>query len=791
MRRAGDSPALFFLPGPTARGQTPTFAHGRQILTIPRGSRTMRRHRSLLFYSFPIRLLVLHLRNHLMLVALWVFLVLLMTGGVGHFFGVYYLLLTPEYHGEVNFWSFFLTGAACGAFFLIWHLTTYLLCSTRFPFLATLEAPFTKFALNNSVIPVAFLLTYLLTSIRFQAHDELADAWEIVRNIVGFLAGMGAMVVALAVYLHLTNKDLASFLRPGQFVPKPGSRLLAPGGRLPTLREIRSGSTRWRVDTYLTERLRLRPVRSVEHYNKDILGKVFRQNHLNAVVVQITAVLLLMFLGLFMEKPWARIPTGATIFLFASMFMALFGAIVFWYRRWAVLVFVAMMMVVNFATGLGFFHYRNRAYGLDYSEKNRAEYSHKTLNALSHPDTVAQDVAHTRRILENWLAKNRAAGVQRPKMVFVCVSGGGIRSSLWTMLALQRADEATGGRLLRQTMLMSGASGGILGAAYLRELYLRRQEGEPIALHDPGYVTDMGLDLLNPVSFAIISNDLFFPFGTFQSGGHRYRKDRGYLFEHQLNENCRGMLGRRLADYRLPETEARVPMLLVSPFLLNDARRLLISPQGVSYLMRPPDSPRRAIRPEADGVDFGRLFAGQQADSLAFTTALRMNCSYPLILPPTWLPAHPSVEAMDAGFRDNYGIATAVRFAHTFRDWIEENTDGVVVVQVRCWEKNRPIKEGDNKGIVESLFSPFSAAASLTTMQDYEQDNALALLNDVLGADRLQVLRFVYRPSKKENEASMSLHLSKREKMDILDAFNNPEVQQNLQTLKQTLAAGR
>ncbi len=747
----------------------------------------MRRHRSLLFYTFPVRLLVLHLRNHLLLVALWFFLVLLMTGGMGHFFGVYYLLLTPEYHGEVNFWSFFLTGAACGAFFLIWNLTTYLLCSNRFAFLATLEAPFTKFGLNNSIIPFAFLLTYLFTSIRFQAYDELAGTWEIAQNIAGFLVGMGAMVVAVAAYLHLTNKDLASFLRPGQFVPQPGSRLLVPGARVPTLREIRSGSTRWRVDTYLTERLHLRPVRSVEHYNKDILGKVFRQNHLNAVVVQITAILLLMFLGLFMEKPWARIPTGATIFLLASMFMALFGAIVFWFRRWAVLVFIVMMAAVNFVTGLGLFHYPSRAYGMDYSKKNRAAYSYQSMEALCHPDTVARDVAQTRQILENWLAKNRAAGVARPKLVFVCVSGGGMRSSVWTMHALQRADEITGGRLLRQTALMSGASGGVLGAAYLRELYLRQQNGAPVDPHDPRYVTDMGLDLLNPVTFAILSNDLFFPFGTFRSGSYTYRKDRGYLFEYQLNENCRGMLDKRLADYRLPEIEARIPMLLVSPFLLNDARRLLISPQGVSYLMRPPDGVRHAVQPEVDGVDFGRLFARQQADSLSFTTALRMNCSYPLILPPVWLPAHPAVEAMDAGFRDNYGINTAVRFAQTFRDWIVENTDGVVIVQVRCWEKNRPIKEGDDKGIVENLFSPFSAAASLTTMQDFEQDNALALLNDVLGENRLQVVRLVYRPLKKENEASMSLHLSKREKVDIIAAFSNQEVQKNLQVLKQAL----
>jgi hypothetical protein len=445
------------------------------------------------------------------------------------------------------------------------------------------------------------------------------------------------------------------------------------------------------------------------------------------------------------------------------------------------------MVIVNYTTGLGFFHYWNRAYGIDYQEEKRVEYNYKVLEQISAPDRIAQDEAATLDILNNWLAKNRAAGVERPKLVFLCVSGGGMRSAIWTIQTLQRADEATGGRLFRQTALISGASGGILGAAYLRELYQQVQEGAPYSLYDTTFVDDMGRDLLNPVSFAILSNDLFFPVGTFQSGGFTYRKDRGYLFERQLNENCRGVLGKRLADYRLPEREAKIPMMVISPFILNDARRMLISPQGVSYLMQPPDNRRRSIQPEIDGVDFSRLFAHQQPDSLAFTTALRMNCTFPFILPNTRLPAHPALEVMDAGFRDNYGITIAARFGQVFQDWIRENTSGVLIVQIRCWEKISPVEEADNKGIIESLLSPISAAANLTAMQDFEQDMALGLLNDVLGDDQLEVIRFTYRPMKKENEASLSLHLSKREKRDILESFYRPEVRVNVEALKRAL----
>ncbi|MBK8193188.1 MAG: hypothetical protein IPK76_08245 [Lewinellaceae bacterium] len=603
----------------------------------------------------------------------------------------------------------------------------------------------------------------------------------------GFIVGSVVLVGLLVLYLYFTNKDIGSFLRPGEFIPNPGGRLLAPGYRLPTIWEIREGATRWRVDTYLTERLRLRLVRSVAHYNPAMIAQVFRQNHLNAVIVQVVALLLLMAQGIFMDSEWVRIPAGATAFILASIVMSMFGAVTFWFRRWSMLIFICLVIVVNYITGFGFFNYRNRAYGIDYREENRVPYSYKALEDICSPENLRRDKAATLDMLNNWLAKNRTPANPKPKIVFLCVSGGGMRSSLWTMQTLQQADRATGGKLLRQSALISGASGGMLGAAYLREVYLRQQNGAPISVYDSTLVDDISRDLLNPVTFAIIANDLFFPISTFQSGDFTYRKDRGYLFESQLNENCHGMLSKRLAAYREPERDAKIPMMVVSPFVLNDARRMLISPQGVSYLMKPFDQGRLSAQLEIDGADFGRLFSQQQADSLAFTSALRMNCTYPLILPNVWLPTTPSVEAMDAGFRDNYGVTIAARFVHTFRDWILENTGGVVFVQVRCWQKVDQIVKSDSKGILHTLLTPANAAANLTSMQDFDQDNTLALLSDVLGKNKLEVVRFLYRPVRKQNEASMSLHLSKREKLDLLRAYYAPENQASLAALKQIL----
>lgn len=735
-----------------------------------------------IYFSFPFRLLILHFRNHLILLLLWGILAAFSTGTSGRFFGMHYLMLTPEYHGQVNFWSFFLTGMSFGGLVMVWHLTTYLLSSNRFPFLATLGAPFSKYCLNNSLVPLGYLFVWLICTIWFQWHDELTSSSEIAWNVAGFLAGTSTITVLLATYFHFTNKDLNSV----HWMPRPGSQVLFRQ-RLPSVREIQIGATRWRVDTYLTERGRPRLVRSVAHYDPRVLEQVFRQNHWNAVVVLIFALVLLMAQGAFMDSHWARIPAGATIYLLISIAMGLYGAIRFWFRQWGVTVFLVLIFTVNMLTGWGFFNYRNRAYGLDYTTAKRATYAYDAFEKICTDSIYSADKAATLKILENWLAKNRSSENPRPKLLLVCVSGGGHRSALWTMQTLQRADIATGGRLLRQTALITGASGGLLGAASIREAMLRQAEGDRIAPQDPALIEDMGKDLLNAISFGVVANDLFFPISSFHSGSFSYRKDRGYLFERQLNENTHGFFSRKLADYRQPEQEAKIPMLIASPFVLNDARRMLISPQGLSYLMRP-NAGRLDAQVEIDGVDFGRFFSAQQADSLAFSSAMRMNCTYPFILPNVWLPTIPAVEAIDAGFRDNYGLGLSIRFVHVFKDWIQENTGGVVFVQIRCWNKIHSIDASDDKGVIENLFTPAEAAGgNMTDIQDFEQDNALALLNDALGGNQVEMVRFHYRPVRKNREASLSFHLSRREKLDVLEAYYTADNQASIKALKQIL----
>ena len=166
----------------------------------------MRKKLTSVFFSFPIQLLVLHLRSNLLLIWVWVLLTLMVVGKLGGGFGLRYLFLSPEYLGEVGFLSFFYVGVGFGAFVISWNLTTYLLSAYRFSFLASLGKPFAKFALNNLFVPVAFTVIFLFCQIRFGVYHELMPLREVLWNSVGFLTGFATLMFAVALVFVRHNR---------------------------------------------------------------------------------------------------------------------------------------------------------------------------------------------------------------------------------------------------------------------------------------------------------------------------------------------------------------------------------------------------------------------------------------------------------------------------------------------------------------------------------------------------------------------------------------------------------
>jgi len=739
------------------------------------------------YYSFPIQLFVLHLRSNQLLLIIWVLLILFITGVIGSHYGMKYVFLDPEYMGQVNLLSFFIMGMTYGGFFITWNLTSYLLSAEQFPFLATLHRPFKKWRLNNFIIPVAFLLIFLVSILRFQVVFELWSIGDTLLKCLSFAIGALIVIKLVELYLRYTNKDIDNYVKKQRKAPPNLIKSVAPGRREPNLDMLKSKNKVRNVKTYLTEKYRLRLVRSIAHYDPNLLMNIFKQNHTNVLIIQLFSVVILILFGILIDYPWFRLPAGASLFILASILVAISGAITYWFKDWKLTVLVFLLLTMNWITGQQKFNYNNKAYGLNFNT-TRADYNIDALNKIIDPEIVNADKENTLQILNNWKANHKE---EKPKMVLTCVSGGGLKASTWAVKVIETADKALDRELLEHTVLFSGSSGGLIGTAYLRECYYEEKIGKIDNMYNKNHIEHISKDLLNSIAFMLVSNDLFLPWLEFEKGGYRYRKDRGYIFEKQLNENTGYVMDKTLSDYREPELKAKIPMMMITPSIVNDGRRMVISSQPVSYMMVSPIGVENEESVEIDAVDFGRLFEEQNSQNLSFVTALRMNATYPFILPNVHLPSKPEIEVMDAGFSDNYGVKSAVRFVHVFSDWIKENTSGVALVLITGRDRSDDINQSESKGIISNLLHPLGLAGKMMRLQEFDHDTNLGFTYDLLGEDMFDVIRFKYKPSEHNEEASMTFHLTENEKRDIMSAIDEEENQESLKRLQELFAPSK
>src|ERR1700679_2924580 len=149
----------------------------------------MIRYLKAFYYSFPIQLVILHIKKFQVLLFFLYILFSTVNAGFMESFGAYALFLAPEYLGKVNSISAGVVGAATGIFMMSWNITTFILFSRHFRFLATTTNPFLKYCINNVLLPSIFLIFYLVKAIQFSVNKELLPASSIVLLGLGFLSG--------------------------------------------------------------------------------------------------------------------------------------------------------------------------------------------------------------------------------------------------------------------------------------------------------------------------------------------------------------------------------------------------------------------------------------------------------------------------------------------------------------------------------------------------------------------------------------------------------------------------
>lgn len=722
-----------------------------------------------IWYSFPIQIIIVQLKYDFLLLSVWIFFALLISGALFKSMGFHYLFLEPEYLGIVNFRSFFITGLAFGVFFLTWNMASYSLQSFRFPFLAALKTPFTHYCLNNFIIPTGFFLLYNYYIYKINYNEE-AVGTEIITFYEGLLAGFLICLFIIAPYLYFTNKNIRQITHSSK-IKKKYKTLSTPEEMLTNQNDQNS----WPVDYYLSTSLLPRAVRRVDHYSQDLLKAVFRQNHLNNFIVQISLIVILLLLGYLVEVPVFQFPPAFGLFIGGSLLVMFVAMINYWISGWSFFVLIFSLIIIDRLSGYDALFPKNKMYGIDYTIAPK-EYSLATINEDLTPQIIKSDIKSGIKLL-----KNRKKNIKekypydKPKMVIIGLSGGGSAAAYWTMNVLQKADSLLNGRLLDQTFLITGASGGMFAGAYLRELYLRKEVGDPLNIWDPKWAENIGKDKLNALCSMFLTNDLLWPQHEFEYNGFTYTKDRGYAFEADFNQDTNYLLNKSIGEYTDDEMNGLIPMLVISPMIINDNRSLFISSQPVSYLSRPllPGTYHSVPNIETDGIEFGRFFDRYCANDILMTTALRMNATFPIIFPPVFLPTDPPVRVMDAGMRDNFGYECVHRYVSAYQDWILENIDQVVWIEIRYREKLEEIVKFE-PGFIDRFSIPINQNYDNTAqMIDFYNDITTTAITDILD-NRIEKISFDLKPVGKKERVSMSFHLTDKEKREVQDAITNP-----------------
>lgn len=747
--------------------------------------------RERILFSFPVQLFLLHLRKNLALLLVWVVLLGIILEQFGVVLGIPFLFLDPEYLHEVSWLSFFLMGIGLAILTMAFHMTTYIVDGRQFKFLAVVPKPFIHFCINNSIVPLLFYLIYITKFIVFQLDNDLPSTWEVLKYFLGFSLGSLVSYGLIFGYFTFTNKDFF-ILFAGNLDKRLRKVRLTRATVLSQYKEIKNKKDT--VITYLDLRLKLMDVRpDLSRFDSQQLLRVFDQNHLNLFLIQSFLILFVLFLGFFKEEEVLQFPAAMSVTMLLAILIMLVGALSFWLRSWATLVVALMLLSLNYFSNFSFLNRPHEAFGINYSVEPAA-YTLARLDSLVHPDTLKKDRENTLQILNNW--KSKFPSDSLPKLVLVAASGGGQRAALWTLHVLQTIHKVTDGKITKHTELYTGASGGVLGEAFFREIYLNSLTDPAVDPTNAEYLNQISADNLNSIIFTLLVNDLLIRNQRFEYRGYSHLKDRGFAFENQLDKNTKGILDKPLKDYKKPEFEARIPLLPVTTLVTNDGRKLVISPHSMSYLGSSTLG-KTGVGEKKQSIDFLRFFAAHNPGNLRFLSALRMSSTFPFITPNVELPSVPVMETMDTGLSDNFGIQDALRFLFVFQDWIAKNTSGVVLVFIRDSEKSTEIPPTELPRIFEKVFNPLkNIYTNWDNVQTIQNEVLFNYMNESMPF-QMERIEFEYAPEqvqvqelsgsqKTMQRASLNWRLTASEKKSILSSiasFNNQQAIRRIQEI--------
>lgn len=330
-------------------------------------------------------------------------------------------------------------------------------------------------------------------------------------------------------------------------------------------------------------------------------------------------------------------------------------------------------------------------------------------------DADASEQARKKRetVLDLWAhrVKSQRSTPGKPILVVVTTSGGALRAAHWTESVLRHLETQIPG-FSSHIRLITGASGGMLGAANHVSLMVEGQLNQPA-----GTQNLLSNDYLTPIAWQIAFRDFvpnaFCPFATY---------NRGDALEDAWRSSRPG-LKRTFREFKVKEEEGEIPSIVFSPMLVEDGRRLLIGNPPLADLAGNPGDvlirddrarlrqnfldqlPKDAPPKEPDdhdlefpdlasvsAVELFEVLGEECRDRLSLASAVRMSATFPFVTSAATVPTDPPRHVVDAGYYDNYGVNLASGWISSHRDWLRDHVSGVLVVQIRAFRNEKRLK---------------------------------------------------------------------------------------------------
>jgi len=246
-------------------------------------------------------------------------------------------------------------------------------------------------------------------------------------------------------------------------------------------------------------------------------------------------------------------------------------------------------------------------------------------------------------------------------------------------------------------------------------------------------------------------------------------------------------MDKSIGYFKQREANGTIPQMIINGTIINDGRKLMVSAQPVSYLTQPEYSTHDTANPTIDAVDFAAFFSKQDPYNLRITSALRMNATFPFILPVMKFPSQPYMNVMDAGLRDNFGTEVASRYLFTMRDWLTANTRKVIFLEIRDTRENEVLESTNENSLGAMIGDPiFVIQNKWESFQSYYRGYLKDYAPYFLGG-KLRFVTMSYVPYESQKIAALNFHLTQKEKEDLYRSIDNPINQAQVDTLLQLL----